>query len=133
MGQEMAEEVTIMAGSRQFRARLYETATARAIAAELPIHGRATRWGGEIYFPISIAAELESDAREVLEAGDLAFWPPGNMFCIFFGRTPASQGGEIRAASQVNVVGRIEGACDELWNVADGAEVSIQSISELES
>jgi hypothetical protein len=55
----------------------------------------------------------------------VAYWPPGQAFCIFFGATPASGGDEIRAASAVNIVGRIKGDLSGLWDVPDGAEVSI--------
>jgi hypothetical protein len=91
---------------------------------------RGQRWGGEIYFSIPVEAGLESGARDVLEAGELGYWPPGSAFCIFFGRTLASRGSEIRAASAVNIVGRIDGSPDELRNVPDGAEVSIRRLSE---
>ena len=62
----------------------------------------------------------------MVQAGEIGFWPPGSAFCIFFGRTPASEGEEIRAASAVNIVGRIEGNLEELWNVPDGAKVSLR-------
>ena len=39
--------------------------------------------------------------------GDLAYWPTGSAFCIFFGPTPMSRGSEIRPASPVNVFGRV--------------------------
>jgi hypothetical protein len=112
------------------RAELTDTSTARAIAAALPIEGRASRWGGEIYFSIPVEAGLEADARDVVGPGELGFWPPGRAFCIFFGPTPASAGKEPRAASPVNVVGRIEGDLASLWDVPDGAVVSIRPASE---
>ena len=66
--------------------------------------------------PQSSAPEHETSAqhapespREVVELGDLAYWPPGKAFCIFFGPTPMSRGNEIRPASAVNVVGRVSG------------------------
>ncbi len=127
----MARRITITAGKLRVQAELNETATALAIMEALPIEARANRWGGEIYFAIPVEAGLESGAREVVEAGELGYWPPGSAFCIFFGRTPASGGEEIRAASPVNIVGRIEGKLDELWNVADGEEVFIREFSEL--
>ena len=72
-------------------------------------------------------AELEPDnSREVLEAGELGYWPTGSAFCIFFGETPASEGNEIRAASDVNIIGKIDGDVSELWKVEDGAEVVIE-------
>jgi hypothetical protein len=126
----MMQRITITAGKARFEAQLNDTATAQAIMKALPIDARASRWGGEIYFSIPVDAGLESGAREVVEAGEIGFWPPGSAFCIFFGRTPASESDEIRAASAVNIVGRIEGDLDELWNVPDGAKVSIHELSE---
>jgi hypothetical protein len=73
---------------------------------------------------------LESGARDVLKAGEIGYWPPGTALCIFFGPTPASQGNEIRAASEVSIVGRVEGKLEELWNVPDGAQVTIAELSE---
>ena len=44
-----------------------------------------------------------------VDVGDLAYWPPGRAFCIFFGPTPVSRGTACRPASPVNVVGKIVG------------------------
>jgi hypothetical protein len=129
-GKKMARRIIITAGKTQFQAELNDTATASAVMAALPIEARANRWGGEIYFSIPVVAGLESGAREEVEAGELGYWPPGSAFCIFFGRTPASEGDEIRAASPVNILGRVEGKLEELWNVPDGAPVSIREFSE---
>ncbi len=126
----MTRRITITAGEARFQAQLNDTATAMAIMEALPIEARASRWGGEIYFSIPVEAGLEMEAREVIQAGEIGFWPPGSAFCIFFGRTPASEGEEIRAASAVNVVGQIEGKLEDLWNVPDGAKVSIRAYSE---
>jgi hypothetical protein len=126
----MTRRIIITAGKSQFRAQLNDTATALAVMETLPIEAQANRWGGEIYFTIPVEAVLESGAREVLKPGEIGYWPPGSAFCIFFGRTPASEGEEIRAASPVNILGRLEGELDELWNVPDGAEVSIREFSE---
>jgi hypothetical protein len=82
--------------------------TADAIWGALPFEGEANIWGDEIYFTIPVSSESEN-GREVVELGELAYWPPGNAFCIFFGKTPASRGDEIRAASPVNVFARIVG------------------------
>ena len=122
----MANAIKIKAGNIQIDAELYDSPTAKSIADLLPIEGQANRWGGEIYFSIPITAELESDSRQVLEEGELAFWPPGNAFCIFWGPTPDSQGNEIRAASDVNIVGKLNGNLSDLWDVPDGATVIIE-------
>ena len=82
--------------------------TANAILGALPLEGHAKTWGDEIYFNIPVNIEAENTS-EVVELGDLAYWPPGNAFCIFFGPTPASSDGQIRAASPVNVFGKVLG------------------------
>ena len=41
--------------------------------------------------------------------GDLGYWPPGNAFCIFFGKTPVSTDKEIRPASAVCIIGKLLG------------------------
>ena len=123
----MPTTIKITAGEIQVAAQLNDSPTAKSIAGALPIKAAAQRWGGEIYFSIPVTAELEKDSRDVLKAGELGYWPPGNAFCIFFGPTPASGGHEIRAASAVNIVGRITGDWSKLWVVADGAETLIEA------
>lgn len=126
----MPKRITITAGRTAIQAELNDSATAEAIAAVLPIEARANRWGAEIYLSIEVQAALEEGARDVVEAGDLAYWPPGSAFCIFFGRTPASSGNEIRAASAVNIVGRVQGDLISLGDVPDGASVTIRAALE---
>jgi hypothetical protein len=49
----------------------------------------------------------EENSQQDVEIGDLGYWPQGNGFCLFFGRTPISIGDKPKAASPVNVFGRI--------------------------
>ena len=126
----MPKQIIITAGQTAIQAELNDSATAEAIAAVLPIEARANSWGAEIYFSIDVQAALEEGARDVVEAGDLAYWPPGSAFCIFFGRTPASSGDEIRAASAVNIIGRVKGGLTPLGGVSDGASVTIRAALE---
>ena len=120
----MPRNITISAGTVALNAQLNDTATARAIWAALPISSPGNTWGDEIYFRIPVQAEGEN-LNEVVDFGDLAFWPPGNAFCIFFGPTPASRGDEIRAASGVEVVGRITADAADLRQVPSGTIVTI--------
>jgi hypothetical protein len=101
-------KITIKAGSVTVTALLNDSPTASLIWEALPIESLASTWGDEIYFSIPVRTDLDPDSREVLEAGELGYWPTGNAFCIFFGPTPASRGDEIRAASAVNIIGRVE-------------------------
>ncbi len=124
----MRQAIVIKVGEKNFEGELNDSVTGKAIYGALPIRAKAQRWGGEIYFSIPVSCELEEDSREVLEEGELGYWPPGRAFCIFFGPTPASGGDEIRAASAVNIVGRMKGDLSRLWDVPDGAEVCIEKV-----
>ena len=122
----MSNYIQITAGATQIRAEIYDTPTAGQIAKSLPIESQVNRWGGEIYFAIGVSVPIEKDSRDVLQPGELGYWPSGNAFCIFFGPTPASQGQECRAASNVNVFGKAIGDLSPLWDVADGAEIIVE-------
>jgi len=123
----MAKAIKITAGEIQVEAQLNDSSTAKSIVEALPIKARGNRWGGEIYFAIPVEAGLEEGGRDVVEAGVVAYWPSGSAFCVFFGPTPASQADEIRAASAVNIIGKITGDLSELPNVPDGADVLIEA------
>lgn len=98
--------------------------TVREIWNNLPFKARANTWGDEIYFSIPVHLDLEN-SQEVVELGDLGYWPPGHAFCIFFGRTPASMGDEIRPASPVNVFGKILGDPKVFKKVKSGDTVTV--------
>jgi hypothetical protein len=121
----VGQTLRITAGTVSVTARLNETRTAAAIGDVLPIEAKANTWGDEIYFDIGLTASVESP-REVVEVGDLGYWPPGRAFCIFFGPTPMSRGDEIRPASAVNVVGRVVGDPRVLRGVRAGTTVKIE-------
>ena len=116
----------IRAGQVEAAADLVASSTADAIWQALPIQGRANRWGDEIYFEIPVQRAAEPDARAVVRSGEIAYWPPGAAFCIFFGPTPASRGDEIRAASPVNVVGQIDGDAAVFKRVRGGTAVILE-------
>ena len=120
----MARAIRITAGEISADAELNDSKTATAIWQALPIAAPAQTWGDEIYFGVPVRAEAER-AREVVALGDLGYWPPGHAFCIFFGPTPASRGNEIRPASPVNVVGRVEGDATVFKKVRAGTRVTI--------
>jgi hypothetical protein len=117
--------IVITAGRVSTEARLNDSKTAAAIWDALPIEAKADTWGDEIYFDIGLTAAPESP-REVVEPGDLGYWPPGRAFCVFFGPTPMSRGDEIRPASPVNVVGRIVGDPKAFKAVSAGTRVTLR-------
>lgn len=99
--------------------------TARAVLAALPIESTVNRWGEEVYFSTSVTAG-EEKAQEEVEIGDMGFWPPGKAVCIFFGRTPASTGNKPRAASPVNVFGRITGDSKVFGKTRSGESIRVE-------
>jgi len=120
--------ISITAGKVSLRAELNEGPTAEKIWQALPIEAKANTWGDEIYFGIPVRAEEEPGAKEDVEVGQLGYWPPGNAFCIFFGPTPASSGATPRAASPVNLLGRVLGDAKELRKVRDGETVRLECV-----
>ena len=86
-------------------AALNDSTTADALWDALPVTGSVQTWGDEIYFAIPVDAAEAPDAQATVDKGAVAYWPPGNALCLFWGPTPMSRGDEIRPASAVNVVG----------------------------
>ncbi len=122
-------KITVRIGTLTMEAELNDSPTARQIAEVLPIQARFNTWGEEIYFAIPVTADLDDSAREVVEIGDLGFWPPGKAFCIFFGPTPMSKPGEIRPASAVNIVGQVKGDATQFKQVLREREVTVEGSS----
>jgi len=118
--------IEISAGGIKVTATLADNATADAIWEALPVAAQANRWGDEFYFEIPVHLPQAEDAREVLEPGELGYWPVGHAFCIFWGPTPVSQGNEPRAYSPVNVFGRIEGAPRAFDALPGGTEIKVE-------
>lgn len=121
-------KIKIKTGDIELEAELNNSETAKRISDKLPIRGVIRRWGDEIYFEIPLHVELEEGSMEVVDKGELGFWPEGDCFCIFFGKTPASKGGEIRAASKVNVFGKIAGDATVLRDTKDGEEILVEKL-----
>ena len=117
--------ITIRAESITVEAELNDSVTASKITEILPIEGTANVWGDEIYFDIPLNLDLESDARAEVEVGDLAYWPTGSAFCIFFGPTPVSTDEKPKAYSPVNVFGKVIGDALQFKSVPNGAKITI--------
>jgi len=123
----MADTIMIKVGAVAVQAQLNGTSTARALVDILPVKAKANTWGDEIYFDVPLSMEIE-DGKEVVEMGDVAYWPDGPSLCLFFGRTPASRGNEIRAASPVTVMGRIVGDPKVLKSVRSGSVITVEKV-----
>lgn len=126
-GSGSERKITITVGAVTARAELNDTDAAAQIWDALPIDASANTWGDEIYFSIPVQAE-EEDGRDIVDLGDLGYWPPGSAFCIFYGPTPLSRGDEIRPASPVTVIGRVDGDSSVFKQASPGDPVRIDQV-----
>ena len=98
--------------------------TVAAVWKALPIESSANLWGDEVYFDIPGKVEAEN-AQQDVEIGDIAYWPGGNGFCIFFGLTPVSKDDKPRAYSPVNVFGKVVGDPSVFRRVKSGEKIRV--------
>lgn len=119
------KRISIETGGIRLSAVLDDSDTSRALYDILPLTGNANVWGDEIYFTIPLHLDVSKDARREVDLGDLAYWPPGDAFCIFFGPTPVSPGELPMAYSPVNVFGRIQGDAGILKKVTHGEQIKV--------
>ena len=123
----MPGRIRIIAGKVEKIALLNDSPAAETLRKSLPLEATVNRWGDEIYF--SISPKLSGgEKRKIVNKGDIAFWPPGNAFCIFFGPTPMSEGEEIRPTSEVIILGEVEGGVEAFRKVEDGERIRIEEV-----
>ncbi|GAA1420542.1 cyclophilin-like fold protein [Streptomyces thermospinosisporus] len=107
-------------------ATLDDTPTTQALAKALPLTSTARTWGEEVYFDTGVAVSRETDARQVVEPGTVAFWTDGDALALPFGPTPISHGDECRLASPCNILGRIDQNPRLLATVRDGDPIRVE-------
>lgn len=99
----MSNKVLITIGKNKIEAQLMDTQTARNIKDALPFGCKAQIRAGQVIIETPILAEAEDDARDIIKAGELAFWADANAITIAYGKTPESEGDEIRLAAKANI------------------------------
>ena len=116
--------IKVQIGGVEITAVLNDCETAALVWDALPITATGSTWGDEIYFRTDLSVD-EQDSKAVVDMGAVAFWPPGQAICLFYGLTPMSVGDEIRPASPVNVIGQIEGDPTVLKS-ASGSDIRVE-------
>ena len=112
-------------GGLALEAETLGTPTAEAILAALPLEASVKTWGDEVYFSTGIDMPREKDARALVKAGEIAYWPDGSAIAIGFGRTPISAPGEIRLASPCNIWAKAIGDVKSLKGAKAGSRVRV--------
>ncbi len=115
-------------GEMVLDAELLDTPTAAALLAAAPFDSVARTWGEEVYFATPVSVAREADARDVVQAGELAYWVEGDSIAIGFGPTPISRGAEIRLAAPTNIWGRALGEVRDLAAVRAGEAVRVERV-----
>lgn len=112
--------------SGHLNASLDHTASSQTLARALPLVSTARTWGAEVYFDTGVSVSRETDAREVVEPGTVAYWTDGDALALPYGLTPISRGDECRLAGPCNVLGRLDGDPGLLATVRDGDPVRVE-------
>jgi hypothetical protein len=99
--------------------RIRSPRTVDAILRGLPIEGRSALWQEEVYFEIPIKMGNEKPSPTV-EKGDIAYWPMGSAFCIFWGET--------QPYSPVNMIGKVMKNLELFKQVKSGTKIVIEKI-----
>jgi hypothetical protein len=118
--------IRIIVGPIKLEAELRDTKTAEAVYSALPVEAPFNTWGEELYFKLGGVRDHRETATTKVQIGDIAFWGPGGVVAIFFGRTPMSMGNDPVPADRVNVIGRITGDATKLRQVMDVGKVRIE-------
>jgi uncharacterized protein len=121
-------KLKMIIGPVELEAELFDTPTADAIYAKLPFTSTASTWGDEVYFSTPVHVRKEASAKDIVEAGELAFWVEGDSIAIGFGPTPVSRGKEIRLAARTNIWGKALGSVIPLRQVKDGDPISVEKL-----
>lgn len=108
---------------------LRDTPTADAIYEKLPFSATARTWGEEVYFSAPVSAPLKPGAGDVVEAGEIAFWTEGNCIAIGCGKTPISEGDEIRLAAKTNIRADAINDVKRLKTVQPGEHIQISAVN----
>ena len=122
------KKIKITSGATELVATLFDTPTATAIYDKLPIESKALTWGEEVYFEVPVKACREANAKDVVQPGEIAFWAEGNCVAIGYGRTPISQGDEIRLAAKTNIWAVTQDDVKKLAAVRPGQKIRIEKL-----
>lgn len=114
--------IIIKVNHLELKIKIDSSQLADLVWERLPIEALINLWGDEIYFQTDLDNQTNL-LQQSVEIGDVAFWPPGQAICLFFGETSMSTPDEIRPASPVSVFGKLVDDPKLLKTVKSGQSV----------
>ena len=88
----------------EIKLNLDKSKTALKLSKLSSFKAEINTWGEEIYFETkNLGIKPDKNARDIVTFGEVAYWCEGHSIAIGFGKTPVSNGNEIRLVSKVNV------------------------------
>ena len=122
----MQKKCRIIIKNFEIIVKLNSSLTAEKIWNSLPIISKTNTWGKEIYFYTSIEVELEKESKDVVEFGEIVYWPSGKAIAIGFGKTPASIDKEIRLADKCNIWGDCSIELQNIKTIKSGDKIFVE-------
>ena len=124
------KKIVLKIGPISLAVKLLDTPTAKEILKHVPFTSSVNTWGNEVYFSTPVTVSKEIDAKDIVKAGEIAFWVEGNCIAIGFGPTPISQENEIRLAAKTNIWGQSLTDVKLLSKAKDGDPVSVEMFTD---
>jgi hypothetical protein len=88
----------------EIKLNLDKSETALKLSKLSSFKAQINTWGEEIYFETkNLGIKPDKNARDIVTFGEVAYWCEGHSIAIGFGKTPVSNGNEIRLVSKVNI------------------------------
>ena len=94
------------------------------LSKHIPFKSKTIKWKEEIYFETPAKVSLDLANSIVTKRGDVAFWPPGNALCLFYGIS--------QPYTHVRVIGQILGPPHHIEGIETGTEVVVEPYREVE-
>lgn len=110
-------------------ATLRDTPSTHALLAAMPFATTANLWGEEVYCTTpKLKLSLESDARQIVEPGEVCYWLDGDALALPWGRTPISRDARPCLVEACNVLGKVDGDPKQLARIPSGASLQIRAL-----
>ena len=120
------KRIMIRIGGVSLEAVLKPNKTAESVYAALPVQAALNVWGDEFFCKVVGVKDYRETATTKVKVGDVAWWGPGEVLAIFFGRTPMSMGPDPVPADRVNVIGQIVGDATLLRQAYEASTIRIE-------